>query len=81
MAVDGSCYDGYWLNDAKNGHGRLAHVGGDVYEGEFVSGRQRAKASSSTMMALRMWATGERIGRMVLGERNGQMDRPIRVNI
>ena len=30
---DGSRYDGFWKNDIAQGHGRLIHVKGDVYEG------------------------------------------------
>merc|ERR1711953_684378 len=33
VLLDGSTYEGYWLNDAKNGFGRYIHVDGDIYLG------------------------------------------------
>ena len=33
--VDGSVYEGYWMNDKANGRGRLIHADGDVYDGEW----------------------------------------------
>jgi hypothetical protein len=31
--VDGSKYEGYWMNDKANLRGTLLHADGDVYEG------------------------------------------------
>ena len=36
IAMNGTIYEGQWLNDAMNGHGRLSHSSGDCYEGEFL---------------------------------------------
>ena len=33
VILDGSTYEGYWLNDKKNGQGRFIHVDGDTYIG------------------------------------------------
>lgn len=35
VILDGSTYEGFWLNDKKNGHGRFIHVDGDTYIGQF----------------------------------------------
>ena len=35
VILDGSIYEGYWLNDKKNGFGRFIHVDGDFYIGQF----------------------------------------------
>ena len=34
--LDGSKYEGYWMNDKANKRGKLTHADGDVYEGEWV---------------------------------------------
>ena len=31
--LDGSRYEGYWINNKANGFGRLIHADGDVYQG------------------------------------------------
>ena len=33
--VDGTLYEGYWLNGKANGKGRMIHADGDVYQGFF----------------------------------------------
>ena len=33
--IDGSKYEGYWLNDKANKKGKLIHSDGDIYEGEW----------------------------------------------
>ena len=34
--IDGSRYEGYWVNDKANVRGKLIHADGDVYEGEWL---------------------------------------------
>ena len=34
--IDGSRYEGYWVNDKANIKGKLKHNDGDIYEGEWV---------------------------------------------
>lgn len=39
MTANGDVYDGYWLNDKKEGPGRFYYkASGKVYEGEWVDG-------------------------------------------
>ena len=33
--IDGSRYEGYWINDKANKKGKLIHFDGDVYEGDW----------------------------------------------
>ena len=35
MWVDGSLYEGQWLNGKGEGMGRLIHADGDIYEGQW----------------------------------------------
>ncbi len=32
---DQSYYEGYWLEDKAHGKGKLRHIDGDVYEGDW----------------------------------------------
>ena len=36
---NGSCYQGYWLNDKHYGYGVLCHLNGDIYEGKWINGK------------------------------------------
>ena len=33
--IDGSRYEGYWINNKTNKKGKLIHFGGDIYEGDW----------------------------------------------
>ena len=35
--INGSIYEGYWLEDKAHYKGRLIHEDGDVYDGEWVA--------------------------------------------
>jgi len=35
--VDGSLYEGSWLNNQSNGRARLIHSDGDIYDGEWLN--------------------------------------------
>ena len=41
--LDGSRYEGYWVNNKANGRGRLIHADGDVYEGEWLNDKAHGK--------------------------------------
>jgi hypothetical protein len=36
--VDGSRYEGDWIQDKREGRGKFFYLDGDIYEGEFKSG-------------------------------------------
>ena len=37
--IDGSIYEGYWMNDKANVLGKLIHADGDIYEGGWLDDR------------------------------------------
>lgn len=43
MWIDGSRYEGYWVNDKANIRGKLFHADGDTYEGEWSDDKAHGK--------------------------------------
>ena len=43
VIIDGSIYEGYWINDKKNGFGRFIHVDGDIYDGYWANDKANGR--------------------------------------
>ena len=43
MKKDGEFYEGDWINDKKEGNGKVVTAEGDTYEGEFKNGKKHGK--------------------------------------
>lgn len=41
--ANGDVYEGDWVNNFKNGKGKMTYVNGDVYEGDWMHGQKSGK--------------------------------------
>jgi hypothetical protein len=42
--VNGNIYEGTWLNDKRNGKGKMTH-NGDTYDGDWLNNKRHGKGS------------------------------------
>ena len=61
--ADGSQYEGYYLNGARNGEGYMVYANGDEYDGEWMDGVKhgRGKFISKTQNITGVWKKGKLI--------------------
>lgn len=64
--IDGSTYEGHYLNDLRHGHGRFLWANGEGYEGDYLKDERTGKGTYS-------WPDGSFYkGEFLSGKRHGQ---------
>ena len=43
--INNSIYEGYWIDDLYNGHGRMIYPDGEIYEGEWLDGNKHGQGT------------------------------------